>query len=174
MTSRNLAVVFAPTLMWDLTGEREMNDMHSKNNAIQFLIDHNKVIFAPLPPPPQPTPVEPIQTAPQQQQVVPDAQPTTRAEGTRSPPPPPPPPRRSETVPNAGGSVSNQGGMGPPVEAQTQLVVTPRSSEPGGSMGGSTVAPPRSELRERREDGKEVRERDSRELGLRRSSTETS
>ncbi|KAH0612602.1 uncharacterized protein H6S33_008982 [Morchella sextelata] len=45
MTTRNLAVVFAPTLLRHMTDEREITDMHAKNNAIQFLIDHNEVIF---------------------------------------------------------------------------------------------------------------------------------
>lgn len=45
MTTRNLAVVFAPTLLRHTTDEREISDMHVKNNAIQFLIDHNEVIF---------------------------------------------------------------------------------------------------------------------------------
>ena len=46
MTLRNLAVVFAPTIMRDHSLEREMFDMHAKNAAIQFLIEHNKTIFA--------------------------------------------------------------------------------------------------------------------------------
>ncbi|KAI9807448.1 MAG: Rho-type gtpase-activating protein [Piccolia ochrophora] len=45
MTPKNLAVVFAPTLMRDHSIDREMTDMHSKNNAIQFLIENNKTIF---------------------------------------------------------------------------------------------------------------------------------
>ncbi|PWW73157.1 RhoGAP-domain-containing protein [Tuber magnatum] len=45
MNSRNLAVVFAPTLLRFTSDEREMTDMHAKNNAIQFLIDHNESIF---------------------------------------------------------------------------------------------------------------------------------
>ncbi|KAI9783802.1 MAG: Rho-type gtpase-activating protein [Geoglossum umbratile] len=45
MSPKNLAVVFAPTIMRDHSLEREMTDMHSKNTAIQFLIENNKVIF---------------------------------------------------------------------------------------------------------------------------------
>lgn len=45
MTTRNLSVVFAPTLIRHLSDEREMSDMHSKNNALQFLIDYNEQIF---------------------------------------------------------------------------------------------------------------------------------
>lgn len=45
MTPRNLAVVFAPTLMWHDDSEREMHDMHEKNIAIQFLIEHGEEIF---------------------------------------------------------------------------------------------------------------------------------
>ncbi|KAI9819753.1 MAG: Rho-type gtpase-activating protein [Phylliscum demangeonii] len=46
MSPRNLSVVFAPTLMRDHSLDREMTDMHAKNQAIQFLIEHNKSIFA--------------------------------------------------------------------------------------------------------------------------------
>ncbi|KAH0538784.1 hypothetical protein FGG08_004616 [Glutinoglossum americanum] len=45
MSPKNLAVVFAPTLMRDHSLEREMTDMHSKNAAIQFIIENNKLIF---------------------------------------------------------------------------------------------------------------------------------
>ncbi|KAL7273471.1 Rho-type gtpase-activating protein [Rhizina undulata] len=45
MNTRNLAVVFAPTLLRHTSDEREMSDMHAKNNAIQFLIDNNELIF---------------------------------------------------------------------------------------------------------------------------------
>jgi hypothetical protein len=46
MSPRNLAVVFAPTIMRDNNLEREMFDMHAKNAAIQFVIENNKMIFA--------------------------------------------------------------------------------------------------------------------------------
>ncbi|KAI9816214.1 MAG: Rho-type gtpase-activating protein [Pycnora praestabilis] len=45
MTPLNLAVVFAPTIMRPQSLEREMNDMHMKNQAIQFLIENYKSIF---------------------------------------------------------------------------------------------------------------------------------
>lgn len=45
MNTRNLAVVFAPTLVRHLSEEREVSDMHARHNAIQFLIDHNEAIF---------------------------------------------------------------------------------------------------------------------------------
>jgi len=46
MTSRNLAVVFAPTLMRDVSGEFELRDTHAKNETVQFIIDNAKAIFA--------------------------------------------------------------------------------------------------------------------------------
>jgi hypothetical protein len=45
MNTRNLSVVFAPTLLRHLSDEREMTDMHAKNIALQFLIDFNEAIF---------------------------------------------------------------------------------------------------------------------------------
>ncbi|KAF2136777.1 uncharacterized protein K452DRAFT_312890 [Aplosporella prunicola CBS 121167] len=47
MTSLNLAVVFAPTIMRPESIEREMTDMGPQRNAIQALLEHNKTIFAP-------------------------------------------------------------------------------------------------------------------------------
>ncbi|KAF3289831.1 Rho-type gtpase-activating protein [Orbilia oligospora] len=46
MNARNLAVVFAPSLMRDQTGELELRDTHAKNEAIQFIIENAKPIFA--------------------------------------------------------------------------------------------------------------------------------
>ncbi|KAF4126581.1 hypothetical protein GMORB2_0317 [Geosmithia morbida] len=46
MTPKNLAVVFAPTLMFDRSIEREMTDMHAKNLAVQFVIENSRVIFS--------------------------------------------------------------------------------------------------------------------------------
>ena len=46
MSPKNLAVVFAPTIMRDLSLEKEMTDMHVKNTAVQFIIDHSNEIFA--------------------------------------------------------------------------------------------------------------------------------
>jgi hypothetical protein len=45
MTPKNLAVVFAPTIMRDTSLEREMTDMHAKNNAVQFVIENSNEIF---------------------------------------------------------------------------------------------------------------------------------
>ncbi|KAI1376952.1 RhoGAP-domain-containing protein [Hypoxylon crocopeplum] len=45
MTPKNLAVVFAPTIMRDHNIEREMTDMHAKNNAVQFIIENTHNIF---------------------------------------------------------------------------------------------------------------------------------
>ncbi|KAI8629547.1 RhoGAP-domain-containing protein [Xylariaceae sp. FL1651] len=46
MTPRNLAVVFAPTIMRDTSIEREMTDMHAKNIAVQFIIENSQNIFS--------------------------------------------------------------------------------------------------------------------------------
>jgi Rho-type GTPase-activating protein 1/2 len=46
MSPKNLAVVFAPTIMRDHCLEREMTDMHAKNIAVQFLIEHSHTIFS--------------------------------------------------------------------------------------------------------------------------------
>ncbi|SPO05898.1 related to GTPase-activating protein beta-chimerin [Cephalotrichum gorgonifer] len=45
MSPKNLAVVFAPTIMRDHSLEREMTDMHSKNIAVQFIIENVDAIF---------------------------------------------------------------------------------------------------------------------------------
>lgn len=45
MNTRNLSVVFAPTLLRHTSDEREMSDMHTKNTALQFLIDHHEEIL---------------------------------------------------------------------------------------------------------------------------------
>ncbi|KAH6659793.1 hypothetical protein BKA67DRAFT_28952 [Truncatella angustata] len=46
MSPKNLAVVFAPTIMRDKTIEREMTDMHVKNLAVQFIIENSQTIFS--------------------------------------------------------------------------------------------------------------------------------
>ncbi|KAI5865080.1 RhoGAP-domain-containing protein [Durotheca rogersii] len=46
MTPKNLAVVFAPTIMRDTDIEREMTDMHAKNIAVQFMIENTHNIFS--------------------------------------------------------------------------------------------------------------------------------
>lgn len=45
MSPKNLAVVFAPTIMRDTSLEREMSDMHSKNLAVQFIVENSNTIF---------------------------------------------------------------------------------------------------------------------------------
>ncbi|ODA77931.1 hypothetical protein RJ55_06534 [Drechmeria coniospora] len=45
MSPKNLAVVFAPTIMRDFSIEREMTDMHAKNIAMQFVIENSHRIF---------------------------------------------------------------------------------------------------------------------------------
>ncbi|KAK0722300.1 hypothetical protein B0T26DRAFT_674022 [Lasiosphaeria miniovina] len=45
MTPKNLAVVFAPTIMRDHSLEKEMTDMHAKNLAVQFLIENSHTVF---------------------------------------------------------------------------------------------------------------------------------
>ncbi|KAK9361895.1 hypothetical protein V1504DRAFT_450603 [Lipomyces starkeyi] len=46
MTALNLAVVFAPTLVWDYSGTREMMDAHKRNEVIRFMIENSDRIFA--------------------------------------------------------------------------------------------------------------------------------
>jgi hypothetical protein len=46
MSPKNLAVVFAPTIMRDHSLEREMSDMLAKNVAVQFIIENSHIIFA--------------------------------------------------------------------------------------------------------------------------------
>ena len=45
MTSLNLAVVFAPTIMRPESLAREMQDTTTKNAAVQFLIENGQAIF---------------------------------------------------------------------------------------------------------------------------------
>lgn len=40
MTTKNLAVVLSPSIIWDQVGEKEISDMHDKNACIQFCIEH--------------------------------------------------------------------------------------------------------------------------------------
>ncbi|KAK3936766.1 putative Rho-type GTPase-activating protein [Diplogelasinospora grovesii] len=46
MSPKNLAVVFAPTIMRDHSLEKEMTDMHAKNLAVQFIIENSHIIFS--------------------------------------------------------------------------------------------------------------------------------
>ncbi|KAK1759269.1 hypothetical protein QBC47DRAFT_357147 [Echria macrotheca] len=46
MSPKNLAVVFAPTIMRDHSLEKEMTDMHAKNIAVQFIIENSHTIFS--------------------------------------------------------------------------------------------------------------------------------
>ncbi|KAK1713123.1 rho-type GTPase-activating protein [Colletotrichum lupini] len=45
MSPKNLAVVFAPTIMRDTSLEREMTDMRAKNLAVQFVVENSHTIF---------------------------------------------------------------------------------------------------------------------------------
>lgn len=45
MTSMNIAVVFAPTIMRPESLAREMTDMQVKNEAVQFLVENCQPIF---------------------------------------------------------------------------------------------------------------------------------
>ncbi|CAN8103123.1 unnamed protein product [Discula destructiva] len=46
MSPKNLAVVFAPSIMRDLSVEREMTDVAAKSVAVQFLIENSDKIFS--------------------------------------------------------------------------------------------------------------------------------
>ena len=45
MTSNNVAVVFAPTIMRPESIAREMSDTSAKNSAVQFLIENCQAVF---------------------------------------------------------------------------------------------------------------------------------
>lgn len=45
MNVRNLAMVFAPTLAREESGEREVTDMQARNEAMQMLITENQTVF---------------------------------------------------------------------------------------------------------------------------------
>ena len=45
MTSANVAVVFAPTVMRPESLAREMQDTQAKNGAVQFLIENCQSVF---------------------------------------------------------------------------------------------------------------------------------
>jgi hypothetical protein len=47
MHANNLAVVFSPTVMRDLTGARQISDMQATNLCVKFLIDNATVLFSP-------------------------------------------------------------------------------------------------------------------------------
>jgi Rho-type GTPase-activating protein 1/2 len=46
MTSMNVAVVFAPTIMRPESLAREMTDTQVKNEAVQFLVENCQAVFA--------------------------------------------------------------------------------------------------------------------------------
>lgn len=46
MTSLNLAVVFAPTIMRPLSIEREMSDMQTQRHAVQALLEYHQDVFS--------------------------------------------------------------------------------------------------------------------------------
>ena len=45
MHANNLAVVFSPTLMRDMTGARQIADMQTTNMCVKFLIENANVLF---------------------------------------------------------------------------------------------------------------------------------
>ncbi|QKX62364.1 uncharacterized protein TRUGW13939_09523 [Talaromyces rugulosus] len=45
MTSQNVAVVFAPTIMWPQDIAREMTDVQRKNEALRFIVENCQEIF---------------------------------------------------------------------------------------------------------------------------------
>lgn len=45
MNAKNIAVVFAPTIMRDTDIEREMTDMQARNDVVEFVIEHSEEIF---------------------------------------------------------------------------------------------------------------------------------
>ena len=45
MTSVNLAVVFAPTMMRPLSIEREMSDMSAQRTIVQCMLEKNQIVF---------------------------------------------------------------------------------------------------------------------------------
>lgn len=47
MHANNLAVVFSPTIMRDMTGTRQISDMQATNICVKFLIEHAKELFLP-------------------------------------------------------------------------------------------------------------------------------
>ncbi|KAI8341256.1 hypothetical protein BC941DRAFT_370135 [Chlamydoabsidia padenii] len=46
MTTKNLAMVFGPTLLCDKDGSRDLVDMSYKNATIEFIINHTHILFA--------------------------------------------------------------------------------------------------------------------------------
>jgi hypothetical protein len=45
MTTKNLAMVFGPTLLRDIESTRDLIDMSSKNSVIEYLIIHVNELF---------------------------------------------------------------------------------------------------------------------------------
>jgi hypothetical protein len=45
MTPKNVAVVFAPTIMRDRSVEREMTDVQRRNEVVQFVVENSFEIF---------------------------------------------------------------------------------------------------------------------------------
>lgn len=45
MTSQNIAVVFAPTIMRPESLAREMTDVQKKNEVLKFLVEHTQEVF---------------------------------------------------------------------------------------------------------------------------------
>jgi len=45
MTTLNVAVVFAPTIMRPMSIEREMTDMMAQRESVRALLEHSNIIF---------------------------------------------------------------------------------------------------------------------------------
>jgi len=45
MHANNLAVVFSPTIMRDITGARQIADMQATNACVKFLIENATILF---------------------------------------------------------------------------------------------------------------------------------
>jgi RhoGAP domain len=45
MHANNLAVVFSPTVMRDMTGARQITDMQATNMCVKFLIENANALF---------------------------------------------------------------------------------------------------------------------------------
>jgi len=46
MHANNLAVIFSPTIMRDMTGARQISDMQATNICVKFLVENAAALFA--------------------------------------------------------------------------------------------------------------------------------